>query len=198
MKYFSYNDYLDYNNNEKMHKLLKLEEKKVKYKITQNLTSAIRLESNEEIITKLKNPQTFFNFLNTHFNLQPEFQNKIYKICSNISIPYKTYSENTLIYKLDNNEIYFLIYSISNIDYNISYKMLMLSMEIINQLKKKKTAIKLRNPIIIPIVIYTGTKSWNIQDNHRKLRYSLFNNNRIDLSYNIINITQENNKNCEN
>jgi len=64
------------------------------------------------------------------------------------------------------------------------------SSNIINRWKKESKEQKIRNPIVIPIVIYTGNSIWktnNCKENG-KINYVTYKDNIINFSYNMLNI----------
>jgi len=74
-------------------------------------------------------------------------------------------SESDIIYKMKNKEIYFLIEHQRTIDYNMPQRILGYELEIIKEATrgKKMTKSNHKLPTIIPIVIYTGSKKWNVE-----------------------------------
>ena len=74
-------------------------------------------------------------------------------------------SESDIIYKMKNKEIYFLIEHQRTIDYNMPQRILGYELEIIKEATrgKKMTKNSHKLPTIIPIVIYTGSKKWNVE-----------------------------------
>ena len=75
------------------------------------------------------------------------------------------YAETDIIYRKRGEDIFFLIEHQSTIDYSMPYRILMYSLEImksmIDEKQLKKKAYKL--PMVYPIVIYTGSKKWNVE-----------------------------------
>jgi len=70
--------------------------------------------------------------------------------------------------------------------------MLNISSNIINQWNIQKQEKKMKNPIVIPIVIYTGKEKW---ENFRsiinnKVCYIQYEKNKIKFSYNMLKINQ--------
>ena len=66
------------------------------------------------------------------------------------------------------------------------------STNIIDRWNKEKETISTRNPIVIPIVIYTGKKIWKNSNSQLRgrINYVRFKNNRINFSYNVLNINE--------
>lgn len=178
MIYFSYNDYLDCIENGKISDIERVEEKISRYE-TRN-GKIINYQNN--IIQILKNKWELKNFLKDFLNFECRDNIIYYDCASNIS---DKNINNNLICKLENKEIFIFIKVIKKIDNNISYKIFEHVTDIIkkwNREKKEKT----RYPIVIPIVIYTGKKEW--KKNNKKIKYISYEENRMNFSYNIINV----------
>lgn len=96
---------------------------------------------------------------------------------------------NFILYKLSNEQKYFYIEHINKLDYNIAYKMFVVSMKIIENWSKEKK-LKSKYPIVFPIVIYSGEEEWDIvkNQNRLKIRYTTYERSSINLAYNIVNI----------
>ena len=112
--------------------------------------------------------------------------------CNKIKTKIDISNENIVICKIKNKEIFIIIKEISEIDTNIAYKMFEHSINIIDRWNKGKETQNIRNPIVIPIVIYTGKKVWkNFNSQIKgKIKYVRFKNNRINFSYNVLNVNE--------
>ncbi len=75
------------------------------------------------------------------------------------------YAETDIVYRKKGEDIFFLIEHQSTIDYSMPYRILMYSLEImksmIDEKQLKRKTYKL--PMVYPIVIYTGSKKWNVE-----------------------------------
>ncbi len=70
--------------------------------------------------------------------------------------------ESDIVYKMKENDIFFLIEHQSKIDYEMPMRVLNYEIEIMRQaLGNRKIAKNSKIPMIIPIVIYTGKGKWN-------------------------------------
>lgn len=101
--------------------------------------------------------------------------------------------ESELVYKIKNQDIFFLIEHQSKIDISIPYRMLNYCIDIMNEWRKgKKIETIKKYPIIIPIVIYTGDKRLKTPTNFKdkKISTSIFENYKIDFRYNLIDINK--------
>lgn len=184
MNYFTYNDYIDYSNNEQLIRAIKVEEKKVKYEVInqKNINS-------DNIIKELKKREKLCRFLNYFFNFHSKIKEEDIEEIKDINL--KLEKHNNMLLKLKNKGIYIFIEHLEKIDYNMAYKCLNYSIEIIKQWKQKNDNIKEQKyPIVIPIVIYTGEKKWDAKKDFKdlKLSYTSFEKFRINLSYNIIDL----------
>ena len=209
MRYFSFNDYEDYTNKKGGGNIQKLEDTTAKYKLIEaenyvrtnkiskninNVSNEIKgSEDDDEVIKILKDKENLRNFLCTSFNIKTNILIEDLKLCTNtIKISdYKDmfYNTNFILYKLSNEQKYFYIEHINKIDYNIAYKMFVVSMKIIENWSKEKK-LKSKYPIVFPIVIYSGEEEWDIvkNQNRLKIRYTTYERSSINLAYNIVNI----------
>ena len=152
MLYFSYNDFIDCTENGEIKGIIKLEEKVEKYEL-KNSNQEVRTDKNQ-IIEILKDKIQMKKFLKEFLNLQ--------KIGDAENLTYYNNIEGirevneTIIYKIENKEIFIFTKVIDELDYNISYKMFEDSLKIIQEWNTKEKSINKRNPIVIPIVIYIG------------------------------------------
>ena len=114
----------------------------------------------------LSNKKEAAKFINRTVNLQ----NKVTP--ESIEIYNKEYITDSLeirqadvIYKLKNNNIFFLIEHQSKVDYSIPYRILEYKTEILkyNVDKERMKQKDYKMPLIIAIVLYTGKESWKVK-----------------------------------
>ncbi len=114
----------------------------------------------------LSNKKEAVKFINRTVNLQ----NKV--TSESIEIYNKEYITDSLeirqadvIYKLKNNNIFFLIEHQSKVDYSIPYRILEYKTEILkyNVDKERMKQKDYKMPLIIAIVLYTGKESWKVK-----------------------------------
>ena len=114
----------------------------------------------------LSNKKEAVKFINRTVNLQ----NKV--TLESIEIYNKEYITDSLeirqadvIYKLKNNNIFFLIEHQSKVDYSIPYRILEYKTEILkyNVDKERMKQKDYKMPLIIAIVLYTGKESWKVE-----------------------------------
>ena len=104
-------------------------------------------------------------------------------------------SEADIVYKVINQDVFFLIEHQTKIDYSMPYRILKYELEIIESVLIDKTY-KNKNykyPIVIPIVLYTGNKKWNAKLDLRKVQLGWKNYEGEEFSrYNILDINEFN------
>lgn len=187
MRYFSYNDYMDCTENGEINEIIKVEENIAKYELKNGAKTAYNTKN--KIIKILKNKICLKQFMEEFFNLSEigDIKNIVY--CNDV----KTITDkqnNNIICKIENKEIFILIKVIDNIDLNITYKMFENSINIIKKWNEEEKIKNKRYPIVIPIVIYIGKEKCNLDycDIYNKINYMQCEKNRINFSYNIIDI----------
>ena len=200
MRYFSYNDYMDYKGNIDMNNYVRVEEEKAEYILEDG-----EINSQFEIIEILKNIEDLQDFLNefvwadeqikqndiTYYNAnQTTQENQIMYYDENENFEKSNY-ENMITCKIKSKEIFVIIKELHEIDLNIIYKMLEYSLKIIKGCEQNMLQ-NVRNPIVIPIVIYTGNKKWNTNNYQlkQKINYIEFKSNSINFAYNLIKINE--------
>ena len=200
MRYFSYKDYMDYKGNIDMNNYGRVEEEKAEYILEDG-----EINSQFEIIEILKNIEDLQDFLNefvwadepikqndiTYYNAnQTTQENQIMYYDENENFEKSNY-ENMITCKIKSKEIFVIIKELHEIDLNIIYKMLEYSLKIIKGCEQNMLQ-NVRNPIVIPIVIYTGNKKWNTNNYQlkQKINYIEFKSNSINFAYNLIKINE--------
>ncbi len=147
------------------------------------------------IIQILKDNQEMINFIKNFLDI--DFIEGV-TICNNVKIDIDKFETNNVLYKVDKKNIYLFIKQVEDIDINISFKMLEYCLKIMKTAKKSEST-KI-NPIIMPIVIYTGKEDWKIKNtqNSNKIRYTNYFRNRINLAYNVISVHDFNREELKN
>lgn len=92
-------------------------------------------------------------------------------------------SESDIVYKMKQQEIFFLIEHQRTIDYNMPKRILEYEVEIIKEATKGKRMTKKHHklPSVIPIVIYTGSGKWNVEKYIQECQEVLQGANRVKL-----------------
>lgn len=100
--------------------------------------------------------------------------------------------EANLIYKLKNQEIFFLIEHRSSVDNNIQFKMMNYCLDIMREWSKNQKIRKdTEYPIIVPIVIYTGNQKWKMpEDTEEQVEDYTYEDYKVNLQFNFININE--------
>ena len=176
MKFFTYNDYIDYNQNRNIRETVK---KLTKGERIEQLTET---EERIETITKLitRNKKENFLLINEFFNEKINSNNFDW-------IKLKEQKRNIKIFKERSEEKYYIFdYKIKK-DNHIVYKIFKLCIEIVENWKMKNK--ESNYPIIYPIIIYLGDEEWDIKI-QRKLKSTEIKSNGIFLSYNIIDFSK--------
>lgn len=99
--------------------------------------------------------------------------------------------ESDIIYKVKEKALYILIEHQSKIDNRMPIRILEYCMEIMKALDKS-----CNNPVIIPIVIYTGKQKWNVPTNFSDTQKieDIYKKHKIILNYTVIDIRKYNKK----
>ncbi len=111
---------------------------------------------------------------------------------SYITKKYKS-KEPDLVYRLKNQDVFFLIEHQSTIDHNMPFRMLNYCLDIMQEWSRnKKIGKNTSYPIVVPIVIYTGSQKWKMPKNFREKQIGdyVFERYKIDLEYNFIDINK--------
>ena len=183
MRYFSYNEYIDCTENGGINKLQMIEEKVELYELKECKNKKREIE--ERFTTILKNKYQLKVFLNQFFNF--------FHISELKELEFLNYKEKNLIScKVKDKEIFVIVKIIQNIDNNISFKMFEYSIELIKKWENENRTKHSIRPIVIPIVFYVGNRAWNnnYYKNYNNVKYVSFEENRIDFSYNMLDINQ--------
>ena len=190
MLYFSYNDYMDCTENGEINVIKKVEEEIEKYELKNGTKTTYNAKN--KIIKMLKNKVYLKKFLEEFFNLSEI--GGIENIAYYNNIKSITDKPNNIVCKIQNREIFILIKVINNIDTNITYKMFEHSLNIIKKWNEEEKTENKRYPIVVPIVIYLGKEKWesNSSKIYNKINYIKCEKNRINFSYNMININNLN------
>ena len=191
MVIFTYNDYLDCIAKQKIQKVMHIEGRRI---LIENTTKEkqrskqminIQDEKIDEIIESLIDQKgEIVDFINDFFKIQAwEVTKKNLEHYNNL------HTIESKIYKLKEKEIYFFIKLQKETNYHMPYIILTECMNFIQTWKQENQNSK-QPPIIVPIVIYIGKQSWNCKPNSSNMRYTSFEENRINLAYNLIDLNR--------
>lgn len=171
MKQFNYYDYLAYKT------LKKLEEKET-YNILREEGEAYSYQTEETkninhpydklFRLALDNKKEVVKLINRELKLKEKHQlteKDIEKYNSSFINQKFENQEADVVYKKRDQNILFLIEHQSKIDYDMPRRILKYEVEIIESALNHKTKMKKKEkmPVIYPIIIYTGTKKWDVE-----------------------------------
>ena len=191
MKIFTYNQYIKCIHTLRLNAVLQLAEEGEEYQL-ENTNK--RYSHNKLVKNILKDKKEAEKFINYFIKPQKHIKAEELEIytSSYITKKYKS-KEVNLVYKLKNQEIFFLIEHQSTVDNAIPYKMLNYCIDIIQEWSKnKKIGKKMKYPIVVPIVIYIGDRKWDIPKKFGQKQISnyVFERYKLKLEYNLIDINK--------
>ncbi len=184
MKSFTYYDYIKYIHTLRLNAIFRLAEEGNEYKLgTKEKTKENFLLGNKEEVSNLINI-----FLNPGKKIFPSdlarYKNK------NIE---RKYRKNPIkaIYKIKNEEKYYLIDYTDNLNTKEEYKILNYCIDIIYEWSKY-TKKEEKYPLIIPIIIYVGLDKWkrNMNEDKKTVSFYVQNNYDLKIDYNLIEINK--------
>ena len=111
---------------------------------------------------------------------------------SYISKKYKS-KEADLVYRVKSKEIFFLIEHQSYIDNRMPFRILNYCVDIMQEWNRNKKVTKsTQYPVIVPIVVYTGSIKWKVPTNFKEKQIGdyIFKRHYIDLEYNLIDVNK--------
>lgn len=192
MKVFTYENYIEIIHTLRLNAVLQLAEEKSNYCV-------MKSEENSKLHDKLiksvlKNKIEILKFINQFIYSGYEIKTDDIITFTNSYVTEKYKSkEADLVYKLKNEEIFFLIEHQSTIDVRMPYRILNYCIDIMHEWCKNQRFNKTKEyPIIVPIVIYTGDRKWKVPQNfkEKQVSVSVFENYKINLQYNLIEINR--------
>lgn len=183
MKEFNYEDYLKYQKLkiQEANRIFGLKEPDATYKLDK-----VKVDKPHDKIFKivLSEKNEVVELLNRLLNLPKKLLEEDIEKYSTEHINYLFQeSESDIIYKMKNQEIFFLIEHQRTIDYNMPKRILEYEVEIIKEATKGKNMTKKHHklPTVIPIVIYTGSGKWNVEKYVQECQELLEGANKIKL-----------------
>ena len=95
--------------------------------------------------------------------------------------------ESDVIYKMKNDQIFFLIEHQTKVDYSMPFRMLEYIVEIMRSAVSRE---KMQNkseklPIVVPIVIYTGKENWKVPILLQE-RQAYYSKTNLEFKYNLV------------
>ena len=140
----------------------------------------------------LSNKQEMTKFLEQFIGM--EVEEELEKHNSSFINKHYERRESDIIYKMKNKEIYYLIEHQSTVDSQMPRRILEYCMEIMREIqgnKKEET-----NPLIVPIVIYTGIRKWTVPTDFSDTQKveEKYKKYKIRLQYQLVDISEYNKK----
>ena len=124
--------------------------------------------------------------LNKYLELEIE-EKDIEKYTRKFVLPELENRESDVIYKLKNEQIFFLIEHQTKVDYSMPFRMLEYIVEIMRSAVSRE---KMQNkseklPIVVPIVIYTGKENWKVPRLLQE-RQAYYSKTNLEFKYNLV------------
>ena len=191
MKVFTYGQYIKCIHTLRLNAVMQLAEESEKYNLNQVDKKYAYGKLIKNILEDKKEVTQFINqFIVPREKIKEE---ELVRYTNNhITKKYKS-KEADLVYKLKNRDIFFLIEHQSTVDYNMTYRMLNYCLDIMQEWSRnKKMGKNMSYPIVVPIVIYTGSQKWKMPKKIREKRIGnyVFERYQIELEYNFIDINK--------
>lgn len=195
LEVFTYNDYITCIHTLHLNSASKLEEKDEEYNLEINTEKEIKNNIINEIIKKmLENKDEIANIVNYFIGSKKQIKgNDIEKYNIGLSARKYNLENENIIYKQKEKNIFYLIKHQQKLDRKMLYKMLNSCVDIIYswnmQVRIKRKVIY---PIIVPIIIYTGIKKWNVSNVFKEVQLSdyRFENCKVNFKYNLIDVNK--------
>lgn len=191
LKVFTYSRYIKYIHTLRLNAVLQLAEENAEY----HLNNAEKKYSHDKLVKNiLQNKKEATEFINQFLEPREEVkaENLVRYTNSYITKKYKS-KEADLVYKLKNQEVFFLIEHQSTIDNSMPYRMLNYCLDIMREWSRNRRIRRnTRYPIIVPIVIYTGNQKWKFSKNFKEKQIGnyVFERYKIDLEYNFVDVNK--------
>ncbi len=192
MKIFTYNEYIKYIHTLRLNAVFKLAEESAGYQLTKEKNGD---NLHDKLVKNiLKDKMEMEKFINQFVTtkLDVEYGKLIKFPNSYITKKYKS-KEADLVYQLEGQDIFFLIEHQSSVDIKMPYRILNYCIDIMYEWCKSKKLKQIKKyPIIVPIVIYTGDRKWNVPKNFSETQISteILKNYKINIQYNLVDINQ--------
>ncbi len=186
MVLFTYKDYLKYANLEKIN----LREEVEKYNLDTKQEEKTHQYSDKIFKEILSNKKEFIKFLQKYLGdkkFEELTENDIEKYNKEFITSKFKKKESDIVYKLANQNMYIIVEHQSKVDYTMPERMTEYCIELIRDINRNNNGKRIINPVICPIVLYTGEKKWNIDysvQNAERYTSKIFNY----TEYNLIDI----------
>ena len=150
-------------------------------------TYQVRNQKHDKIFKEiLDNKKEGVKLLNKYLDLKIE-EKDIEKYTRKFVLPELENRESDVIYKLKNEQIFFLIEHQTKVDYSMPFRMLEYIVEIMRSAVSRE---KIQNkseklPIVVPIVIYTGKENWKVPRLLQE-RQAYYGKTNLEFKYNLV------------
>ena len=189
---FTYKDYLNYCDSFCFHELkenFSLKEHSTPYMLEQK-SDKKHDKIFKEILQNPKEMEQFINNFTTHEVSVAELEN----YSENYITKEFKYKQADIVYKIKEEEIYFLVEHQTKVDYSMPYRILNYCIEIIRRAVEKQKINKptYKYPKVVPIVLYTGNSIWkaNTAFAMSQIHKEGYEDEIIDLNYKLIDINK--------
>ena len=195
MKIFTYKNYIECIHKLRLNAVLRGAEEGETYNLEVKTQEKNKDKKHDKLVkTILKNPEEMAKIINEFLepSVEVKGENLVKYTNSYITQKYKS-KEADIVYKLKNEEVFFLVEHQSTIDKKMPYRILNYCVDIMQEwVKSKKMKSQTKYPIVVPIIIYTGIEKWKIPKNFKDVQISnqVFGDFKIDLYYNLIEINK--------
>lgn len=195
MKIFTYKNYIECIHKLRLNAVLRVAEEGETYNLEVKTQEKNKDKKHDKLVkTILKNPEEMAKIINEFLepSVEVKSENLVKYTNSYITQKYKS-KEADIVYKLKNEEVFFLVEHQSTIDKKMPYRILNYCVDIMQEwVKSKKLKRQTKYPIVVPIIIYTGIEKWKIPRNFKDVQTSnqIFGDFKIDLYYNLIEINK--------
>lgn len=195
MKIFTYKNYIECIHKLRLNAVLRVAEEGEAYSLEVKTQEKNKDKKHDKLVKIiLKNPEEMAKIINEFLepSVEVKSENLVKYTNSYITQKYKS-KEADIVYKLKNEEVFFLVEHQSTIDKKMPYRILNYCVDIMQEwVKSKKLKRQTKYPIVVPIIIYTGIEKWKIPKNFKDVQISnqIFGDFKIDLYYNLIEINK--------
>ena len=195
MKIFTYKNYIECIHKLRLNAVLRVAEEGETYNLEVKTQEKNKDKKHDKLVKPiLKKPEEMAKIINEFLepSVEVKSENLVKYTNSYITQKYKS-KEADIVYKLKNEEVFFLVEHQSTIDKKMPYRILNYCVDIMQEwVKNKKLKRQTKYPIVVPIIIYTGIEKWKIPKNFKDVQISnqIFGDFKIDLYYNLIEINK--------
>lgn len=193
---FTYEDYLNYYDSFYYHTSkdsLCVKEESVEYKTDENRKKTGDKKHDKIFKEILQDPKEMAQLIN-NFTKHKVIAGELENYSENYITKDFKYKQADIVYKIKDEEIYFLIEHQTKVDYSMPYRILNYCVEIIRSAveEQKITQPKYKYPKVVPIVIYTGNAKWKASNSFAmsQINKKGYEDEIIDLNYKLVDVNK--------